>query len=115
MPPANFSISQPKISASVIVLWIGTGAAASLSHLVADIFYSGHRGGDVWPLRLLWPFSDRGWAFPIIDWGDLGATIILVAEMFALYRWPALAQRIAWAGLAAVCLYVGTRWLLSVS
>jgi len=114
-PAANSSKFESKITASALILWIGTGAVASLSHLVVDIFYSGHRGGDIWPLRLLWPFSNSDWAFPIIDWGDLGATIIFIAEMFALYRWPALAQRIAWAGLAAVCLYVGTRWLLSVS
>ncbi len=104
------NIASPKWSPGILGLWIATGMIASLSHLLADMVYSGHPEMRVWPVPLLWPFSDHGWAFPMVPWGDLGATLILVGEMFALYRWPARAQRTAWIALAAVVAYVFLRW-----
>ena len=85
------------------------GAGASLSHLAADLVYSSHPRMQDWPLRLLWPFSPRDFAFPVVHWGDVGATIIFVVEMFALVRWPTRAQPIACLSLAGVCLYLAIR------
>jgi hypothetical protein len=114
------AIEDSRWSLGVLALWVATGMVASLSHLAADLVYSGHPqsassdpGMGIWYLSLLWPFSKHKWAFPIVAWGDLGATLIFVAEMFALYRWPGRAQRIAWIGLAAVVAYVIVRWALA--
>lgn len=98
-----------EFSTSSFLLWLLLGAVASLSHLAADLFYSWYPNEGVWPLPLLWPFSRRAWAVPVVAWGDLGATVIFVAEMFALYRWPGRAQRIAVCALALVAGYVGLR------
>jgi membrane-bound metal-dependent hydrolase YbcI (DUF457 family) len=98
-----------------LALWIGTGVVAGLSHLLADFFYSGHGNSESWPLQLFWPFSTRGWCFPILPWGDLGATILFIVEMFLLYRWPYRARIIAWGSLAAVVCYVGVRWIINVA
>jgi membrane-bound metal-dependent hydrolase YbcI (DUF457 family) len=102
-PPA----SAPSLITAAV--WMGTGLIASLSHLLADYFYSGQRGGSVWPLQLLWPFSNRGWAYPVLPWGDLGATCLFIVEMFALYRWPSRARLIATITLATVVGYVVIR------
>lgn len=91
--------------------WLALGLTAGYSHLLADYFYSGHPGLHTWGLPLLWPFSNRVWAGPTVAWGDLGATLIFVAEMFALYRWPVRARLIAWLALAAVAAYVAAHGL----
>jgi hypothetical protein len=94
---------------STLAIWFLVGAGASLSHLGVDLLYSSHPRMQDWPLQLLWPFSRRNFAYPIIQWGDVGATIIFVVEMFALYRWPRLARTIASLTLGAVLLYVCVR------
>jgi membrane-bound metal-dependent hydrolase YbcI (DUF457 family) len=90
-----------------MLLWMLVGAVAALSHLPADLVYSGGPGQNVWGVQLLWPFSERSWAIPLIPWGDLGATLIFIGEMFALYRWPRHAQVIALIALLAVAGYIG--------
>jgi membrane-bound metal-dependent hydrolase YbcI (DUF457 family) len=91
------------------IAWCIVGALASLSHLAADLFYSSHPWMSDWPLQLLWPFSRREFALRVVHWGDVGATIIFVLEMFALYHWPRRGQRIACLSLAMVCWYVAIR------
>jgi membrane-bound metal-dependent hydrolase YbcI (DUF457 family) len=94
-------------------LWSGVGILGCNSHLLADFFYSGGRESSS-PLPLLWPFSARSWALPLVPWGDLGATLIFVLEMFLLYRWPKYARVIAWVALALVAAYVGLRGALTM-
>lgn len=96
-------------SATALAAWLTLGLAAGYSHLVADYFYSGHPSMHTWGLPILWPFSDRAWARPTVPWGDLGATLIFIVEMFALYRRPARGQTTAWLGLIAVAAYVAIR------
>jgi membrane-bound metal-dependent hydrolase YbcI (DUF457 family) len=98
-----------------LVLWISTGVIAGLSHLLADFFYSGYGNAESWPLQLFWPFSTRGWCYPIVPWGDLGATVLFIVEMFLLYRWPARSQLIACGALAGVIGYVAVRWAINMA
>lgn len=92
-----------------LATWTLLGALAGLSHLPADLIYSGGSGMADWPLPLLWPFSQERWVWPIVPWGDLGATLIFIAEMFALYRWPTRAQAIAALTLLTLAAYIGLR------
>lgn len=96
------------------LVWTLTAALASLSHLPADLIYSGRPGMENWPLELLWPFSTRTWAFPIVPWGDVGATLVFIAEMFALYRWPARSELTARLTLGVLVAYIGTRYVAAV-
>jgi membrane-bound metal-dependent hydrolase YbcI (DUF457 family) len=89
-----------------LAVWLSVGVFAGVSHLPADLIYP-------WPIALLWPFTDRGWAFPILDWSEMGTIVLLLAEMFALYYLPRFAQLIAWVTLAALGVYVSARWLLT--
>ncbi len=105
-------VEPPRVTFSAIGLteWLLIGWLAAIIHLPADVIFSGRPGMTDWPLKLLWPFSQHGWAWPIVPWGDVATSIIFVAEMFALYRWPNRGQRLAWLTLLAVVGYVGLRW-----
>lgn len=106
LPAAGFS-------RRAVVLWIVTGSGACLSHLPIDMVYAGHSSLSAWPVKLFWPFSQQGWALPIVPWGDLGTTLIFVSEMFVLYRWPNRPRRIATLALVAVLAYIAVWWIAS--
>ena len=68
-------------------MWLAVAALAALSHLLADMLVSGTAELPPWQVHLAWPFSKRGWVFPLVRWGDPGMTLIFVAGMFAMLRW----------------------------
>jgi hypothetical protein len=110
--PQELPAAAPPFSAHQLGVWLAVGVLAGLSHLPADMIYSGNPPRVDWPVALLWPFSERGWSFPILGWGDLGPTLIFLAEMFALYRWRGHAQLLAWLTLLALAGYLAARWAL---
>lgn len=93
-------------SAQALAVWVVVGVMASLSHLLADLFYCGELRSPDWPVRLLWPFSQAGWALPRVVWADQGVTWILGATLIAAYLRPALAQLFAVTALLVVISYV---------
>ena len=93
-------------------LWLTVGVLAAYSHLLADMVFSAGRNMPVWGVPLGWPFSDVAWAYPMVLWGDPGATIIFIAGMFAMVRWRAWMRTIAACTLGLVIGYVAIRgWL----
>jgi hypothetical protein len=68
-------------------VWLAVGLCASLSHLPEDLVVSGTEHLTDWHLQLLWPFSRQGFIYPLVPWGDAGVSVILVAGMFAMWRW----------------------------
>jgi len=101
-PPAT----APQRSFLESLVWTATGAIASLSYLLVDVFYSGGRELRPWPLPSLWPFSKRSWTYPLVQWGEFGATLIFVAAMFLLYYRPNKSRLIALGTLLFVSLYI---------
>jgi membrane-bound metal-dependent hydrolase YbcI (DUF457 family) len=97
---------------SELAIWIAVGLAASLSHLGADLVFSGHARLADWGLPLCWPFSERQWVFPMVRWGDVGASVIFVAGMFAMVRWPQRIERLAGLTLLLVVGYIALRGLV---
>jgi len=93
-------------------LWLVVGVLAAYSHLLADIVFSAGRNMPVWGVPLAWPFSDVAWAYPLVLWGDVGATIIFIVGMFAMCRWPAWTRTIAACTLGLVIAYVAVRGCL---
>ncbi|MBN2577558.1 MAG: metal-dependent hydrolase [Pirellulales bacterium] len=93
-------------------LWLAVGVSAAYVHLLIDVFYSGGRGLPVWGVPLFWPFSETRYARPVVTWGDLGATLIFTASMFAMLRWKKRIQPIAAASLLAVAAYMLFRGLV---
>ena len=92
------------------MIWTGIAILCQWSHLPIDMAYSGGNGLAPWPLQLLWPFSNREFSFPMVPWGDVGATMIFVLEMFALLKRPQQATSAAILGLFAVSLYSCISW-----
>jgi hypothetical protein len=72
--------AAPPRSVATLAVWILVGAVASLSHLAVDMLYSSHPRMQDWPIQLLWPISRRSFAYPIVHWGDVGATIVFVGR-----------------------------------
>jgi membrane-bound metal-dependent hydrolase YbcI (DUF457 family) len=94
-----------------LALWLIVGVAAAYSHLLIDVVFSAGKDLPIWGVPLLWPFSSTAYAFPLVRWGDIGATVILAAGMFAMLRWPARIQAIAAGSLVAVAAYMAVRGL----
>jgi len=92
-----------------MAVWVATGVIASLSHLAADLVFSGHVMLADWGLPLLWPFSERQWVFPMVRWGDAVPSMIFVAGMFAMVRWRGRPERIARWTLLALVAYIAAR------
>lgn len=63
--------------------YVGNWACGSScwSHLPADMAYSGHATLGEWPLKLLWPFSEQPFNYPLVPWGDIGASLLFAAEI----------------------------------
>jgi hypothetical protein len=96
-------------------IWFVVGILVALTHLAADLVFSGTATLSDWHLRLLWPFSDRGFVFPLVPWGDVGTTVVFVAAMFAMWRWPSRSQWIAIGTLTLVAAYLAVRGLAVLS
>lgn len=86
--------------------WILVGILATLSHLVADVLFSGHPTYGTWGVPLCWPFRSDLFAWPTVPWGDLGATLILAAGMFLMVWRPTRVQSIAGGTLAVLGTYM---------
>lgn len=97
---------QPPHRRSELFLWIVVGVLAAYSHLLMDIMFSAGRNLPIWGVTLLWPFSNTTWAYPLVPWGNVGATIVLAVSMFAMLRWPNWISSIAASSLIAVAIYM---------
>jgi membrane-bound metal-dependent hydrolase YbcI (DUF457 family) len=86
--------------------WLFFAVISSLSHLLADVVSSGAEGLPDWELKLLVPFSDRGFVYPLHSWGDVGVTLIFIAGMFAMLKWQSKTKPLARLTLLAVIIYI---------
>ncbi len=89
-----------------LLAWSLVALIATLSHVFSDMIFSGYADYADWPIKILWPFSDRGFVYPVIPWGDIGVIVIFFLGLFAMLRWPIKTQRIAVLTLAAAFLYI---------
>ncbi len=113
---AVFSIcgpmADPARGSRELGLWMLVGVMAAYSHLLMDILCSANKDLPVWGVPLFWPFSSRMWAYPLLPWGNPGATIIFAAGMFAMVRWRKWIRPITLAGMVAVAAYMAACGLL---
>jgi membrane-bound metal-dependent hydrolase YbcI (DUF457 family) len=98
-----------------LAVWIIVGLGAAYSHLLADTVFSIGKNLPLWGVPLFWPFSTAEIAFPLVPWGDIGATIIFAASRFLMLRWPKKTSQTAFASLALVVCYIVMRdWGLGI-
>jgi membrane-bound metal-dependent hydrolase YbcI (DUF457 family) len=106
---------RPEASPLRCTVWFTVAVLAMLSHFAADLVYSGAEGLSDWELKLLWPFSQAGFVYPLVRWGDVGVTLIFVAGMFAMLRWRPQVQPIAGVTIACTILYIVGRGALNAT
>ncbi|MBC8356789.1 MAG: metal-dependent hydrolase [Planctomycetes bacterium] len=110
--PSTASVTRQEGSHQRLVAWMLVAILATMSHLAADLVYSGTAELSDWHLQLLWPFSTQGFVFPMVHWGDAGVTIIFVVSMFAMVRRRDRIQPIALITLTLVLVYIVVRGTL---
>lgn len=106
IPPAGAELPGTGRTGGGYAAWMLIGSLAALSHLATDLVVSGAATAGDWELKLLWPFSQRGWVWPMLRWGDPGPSVILFGGAFAMLRWPPHARALAWGTLLLVVLYI---------
>jgi membrane-bound metal-dependent hydrolase YbcI (DUF457 family) len=94
-------------SPTACAVWVAVGLLASLSHVLADLLYSGTYLAAEWPVALLWPLSPRRWALPLVPWADRGVTLILLATLILVCLAPRRSQVLAALSLVVILGYVG--------
>lgn len=82
-----------------------------LLHLPCDAVVSGGTGLSDWPIRPWWPFSNTGYVFPLIPWGDIGPTVILMLGLIGGVKGPGPYSWWSRCTLLAVGLYLVLRGL----
>lgn len=84
-------------------------AVAQLVHLPCDMVVSGGAGLTDWLVRPFWPFSNDGYVFPLIPWGDVGPTVILMGGAIVLAKQPARLSAVSAGTLMILCIYLLAR------
>ena len=95
--------------------WVGAALIVQLVHLPCDMVVSGGRGLTDWPVAPLWPLSRTGYVLPLVPWGDVGPTVILMAGVIQMARVRGRYRSIALVTLAVLVLYLAGRgWMRGV-
>lgn len=101
----NENVSTPGFGILLLVAF-----SFQLAHLVCDMVVSGGQGLSDWKVTPWWPVSDQGWVFPLIPWGDVGPTVIMMGAVIVMARWPQRRTSVAWAGLLTLISYMFGRY-----
>jgi membrane-bound metal-dependent hydrolase YbcI (DUF457 family) len=109
-----FSKTESRLDVSLsfsraLLAFIPVALVAQLVHLPCDMVVSGGEGLSDWLVRPFWPFSNAGFVFPLIPWGDVGPTVILMAGAIVIAKWPTRVSAIATVTLLVLCLYLLAR------
>lgn len=105
--------SRSKSRTETVVNSIGSlfviGFIAQAIHLPCDMVVSGGNGLSDWLVFPFWPVSDWGFVLPLIPWGDVGPTVILMVGVIAIAKNPNRKQRYACLSLLLLVLYLVLR------
>jgi len=94
------------------LIFLAVAVVAQFVHLPCDMVVSGGNGLSDWPIKPWWPFSDTAYVFPLIPWGDPGPTIILMAGIITVAKWPSRLSVSSLVTLVVLGFYLGLRgWL----
>ena len=61
-----------------------TAFVSQAMHLPCDVVVSGGGGLSHWHVKPFWPIADNGYVYPLIPWGDIGPTIIMMAGLIVM-------------------------------
>ena len=75
---------------------------AMAGHLLVDVVYP-------WSMPLFWPFSRERVVYAVVNWGDKGVLVIMLATMFALGLIKRRRRVVALTSVGLLCLYLFVR------
>jgi hypothetical protein len=93
-------------------IWFAIAVVAQVVHLPCDVVVSGGRGLADWPIQPWWPLSTTPIVYPLISWGDVGPTIVLMSGCLLAARYPPQLQRFSLITLIALVVYLLGRGLV---
>ena len=93
----------------VVLAW---AVVCQLLHLPCDMVVSGGGGLADWHVRPWWPISNTGYIYPMIPWGDVGPTVVLMVGVILAVRFPVQDRTISRLTLLALILYLIIRHAL---
>ncbi|MGY8749522.1 MAG: metal-dependent hydrolase [Pirellulales bacterium] len=111
IPPSR--PAQPANTPIPMTYLILVGIGFQCLHLCCDMFVSGGRGLSDWPVKPFWPFLQTEYVFPLIPWGDIGPTVIMMAGIIGIAKF-ARAQFVAILTLGLLIAYMVCRGYWSV-
>ena len=111
---AKLSTTPPQVVIQRSRLLGGTGVLAFTSialiaqalHLPCDMVVSGGNGLTDWAIQPWWPFSNASYVFPLIPWGDVGPTVILMVGIIVIAKRQVLISRTSSLTLITLCAYL---------
>lgn len=84
------------------------------AHLPCDMVVSGGEGLSDWLVFPFWPFLDWGFVYPLIPWGDIGPTVILMLGAIAIVKVPKRIKMVSLVSLLLLCFYLISRRIISI-
>ncbi|HUG71137.1 MAG TPA: metal-dependent hydrolase [Pirellulaceae bacterium] len=105
--PQGTAIPDSRSVAAIAI--VGIAFFAQTIHLPCDMVVSGGHGLSDWPIQPLWPFSGTEFVFPLIPWGDIGPTVILMAGIIWIAKRPTNLSTISVCTLIALTFYLVAR------
>ncbi len=85
--PSEVNRSQPSRHLPIpILVLIFVGIGFQTLHLVCDMVVSGGQGMSNWPVKPFWPIWQVGYVYPLIPWGDIGPTVVMMAGIIGIAK-----------------------------
>ncbi len=107
--PSDVAVSRespPLPIPTSVLIFVGIGFQSV--HLVCDMVVSGGQGLSDWPVKPFWPFRQIGYVYPLIPWGDIGPTVIMMAGIIGMAK-IGRAQFVAMLTLVVLVIYLISR------
>lgn len=103
--PKEGTIERSRIGVPLIMLFL-ICVAVQIIHLPCDMVVSGGNGLSDWRIKPFWPISDVGYVYPLIPWGDIGPTIIMMCGVLAMAKYPQKLPLQSIVTLTILCCYL---------
>ena len=69
-----------------VIVFATIGLIAQVLHLPCDMVVSGGNGLTDWAVQPWWPFSSAAYVYPLIPWGDVGPTVIMMVGIIIIAK-----------------------------
>jgi hypothetical protein len=107
--PAPAEAASAGRAGVVALAFASVAMIAQILHLPCDMFVSGGNGLTDWAIQPWWPFSSAAYVYPLIPWGDVGPTVVLMTGIIVIAKRRTDIVTISTLTLIALCAYLFAR------